>query len=321
MAKTANRPPATHERPSSFVSLLSGWVQQGIESFFATQRILVDMALRQNTSAMKSIRKELSRDEARAEAAKRPRSVLFEMAVEGTSNYIEAQRILLDLAQEENELVMKGVKERVGDSETAAAMTNLLRRSIDTFLDMQQNFLTIASRRTQGWLKGEKNHVAKDHATKERMSLAREAMNEFVASQKKFLKVVDEETHNIGEKKEHNGRKMARTDLAELGREATDSFIQAQKRLLDLAGQQVNVNTTALSRAADVRMPIRIMPLMDIANEGVKSMVDAEKALVDSIAKTRTRSGVKAGEEPVKRPVRHTRTRARKARASATTAA
>ena len=54
MAKESNGPSANHERPSSFVSLLSGWAQQGLESFFATQRILVDLAMRQNTNAMKS---------------------------------------------------------------------------------------------------------------------------------------------------------------------------------------------------------------------------------------------------------------------------
>jgi hypothetical protein len=42
MPRVSNHAPATYERPSSFVSLLSGWVQQGVESFFATQRILVD---------------------------------------------------------------------------------------------------------------------------------------------------------------------------------------------------------------------------------------------------------------------------------------
>ncbi len=35
-------------RESSFINLLSGWVQQGVENFFATQRILVDLAMRQN---------------------------------------------------------------------------------------------------------------------------------------------------------------------------------------------------------------------------------------------------------------------------------
>lgn len=287
MPRTTERPSTVAERPSSFVSLLSGWVQQGVESFFATQRILVDLAMRQNTSAMNTIRKELSRETPKAEGNTSPKNILVEMAVEGTANYIEAQRILLDLAQQENDIVLKGVHERVEDNGTVAAMTNVLRRSIDTFIEMQQNFLTIASKRTQSWL--ESSGSAKDKENSP-VSLAGEAMKEFVATQKKFLDVIAEETRKTEGKKEHTGKKIERKDLAELGREATDSFIHAQKRLLDLAGQQVNANTQAVSRALDVKMPIRLMPMMDVAGEGVKSFVDAEKALVESMLKSRNRA-------------------------------
>ena len=41
------------------------------------------------------------------------------------------------------------------------------------------------------------------------------------------------------------------------------------------------------SRALDLKSPIRLMPMADIAGEGVKSFVDAEKALVDSMVKSR----------------------------------
>ncbi len=302
MPRTAERPVATTDRPSSFVSLLSGWVQQGVESFFATQRILVDLAMRQNTSAMNSIRKELSRDAAPvAEGEYCPKNILVEMAVEGTSNYIEAQRILLDLAQKENEIVLNGVGERVADLGPAKAMTNVLRRSIDTFVEMQQNFLTIASKHTQSWLESSVN--GKDGADNSPFNLAGEAMKEFVATQKKFLDVVSEETHKTNGKKEHPVKKTA---LVELGREATDSFINAQKKLLDLAGQQMNANTQSLNRALDFKMPVRLMPMADIAGEGVRSFVDAEKALVNSMMKARNRV---REEEPVievkKRAGRH----------------
>jgi hypothetical protein len=278
MPRNATRPAATHERPSSFVSLLSGWVQQGLESFFATQRILVDLAMRQNTSAMKTIREGLSESEGKES----PMKLLTEVAVEGTANFIEAQRILLDLTQKETEIVMNGVKDRVSDYGTAVAMTNVIRRSIDTFVEMQQNFLTLASKRTQGFMK--------ENGEKEENSLvgfASDAMAELVAAQNKFLDVIAEEANSTGEKKEHT-RKSSRADIAMLGRDAADSFIEAQKRLLDLAGQQVHVNMKAASRAMEMKMPIRLLPVADIAGESVKSFVDAEKALVDSMMKSRT---------------------------------
>ncbi len=283
MVKDAKGPSATHERPSSFVSLLSGWVQQGLESFFATQRILVDLAMRQNTSAMKTIRQGISESEDKDS----PMKILTEVAVEGSANYIEAQRILLDMAQQENEIVMNGIKERVGNYDTAVAMTNVIRRSIEAFVEMQQNFLVLASKRTQGWLKSSPDD--KEEETNGLVGLANEAMEEFVAAQKKFLDVISEETEGLSNgKREHPARKANKTELVKLGREAAESFIDAQKKLLDLAGQQVNVNLQAASRALDLESPIRLLPIADIAGEGVKSFVDAEKALLDSMAKSRT---------------------------------
>ncbi len=284
MAKVSSAAPVAHGRPSSFVSLLSGWAQQGLESFCATQRILVDLVMRQNTNAIKTIREGLSESEAKDSATR----ILTELAVEGTANYIEAQRILLDLAQQEDEIVMNGIKERVSDFGTAVAMTNVIRRGIDTFVEMQHNFLVLASKHTQGWLQGaEAGKIWEGNGLVE---LAGEAMDEFVAAQTKFLDVISEET-SVAEagKKEHAGRKPDRTELAKLGRDAAHSFIDAQKKLLDLAGQQLNVNMQAATRAVDLKMPVRLLPVADIAGESVKSFVDAEHALLDSMSKSRAR--------------------------------
>jgi hypothetical protein len=313
MAKESNGPSANHERPSSFVSLLSGWVQQGLESFFATQRILVDLAMRQNTSAMKSIREGLSESEEKDTPVK----ILTEIAVEGTANLVEAQRILLDLAQQENEIVLNGVKERVGEYGTAVALTNVLRRSIDTFVEMQQNFLSLANKKTQGWLQSDGAKISVKNGN-DLVELASEAMEEFVAAQKKFLDVISEETSTDG-KKEHGGRKPGKTELAKLGREAADSFIEAQKKLLDLAGQQVNVSMETASRALDLKMPIRLLPIADIAGEGVKSFVDAEKALVESMVKARphTKAAAKPQHRVAKRPARRTKAASKAAAAEA----
>jgi len=72
-------------RESSFVSLLSGWVQQGFDNFFATQRILVDLAMRQNASAMNFVREQL------ADPAFCPVSIFTELVGEGMSNFIEGR--------------------------------------------------------------------------------------------------------------------------------------------------------------------------------------------------------------------------------------
>src|SRR5205085_9089733 len=96
----------TQPHGSSFISLMSGWMQQGVESFFATQRILLDLAMRQNASVMHLLQEKL------ADPHNSPTAILTELAGEGMTNFIEAQKVLLNLAQEQNQIVMGGVKER-----------------------------------------------------------------------------------------------------------------------------------------------------------------------------------------------------------------
>lgn len=285
-----------HARPSSIVSLLSGWVQQGMESFFATQRILVDVAMRQNASAMKSMRDSLSDPE------HSPVALLTELVVEGTANYIDAQRILLDLVQQENELLMEGVKERVGGSNPATAMVNLVRRSVDGFVDMQHEFLTMAGKHSQSWLHDLKGGKAYD---RDRLvEIAREGMENFVNAQKKFLDVIAEEaTHATSDRHEKSG-KTKTTDIAMLARESANALVEAQKKLLDVASAQMKANLKIANRGADMLAPFRL-PIAKLTGDGVKTFVDAEKAMLDSMMKKRDHKG------PVdrKKPRKMSRTR------------
>lgn len=267
---------AAQPRPSSFVSLLSGWVQQAMESFFATQRILVDVAMRQNANTMKAMREGLSDPE------HSPASLLTELAVEGTASFVEAQRILLDLAQEENELLMNGVSERMSGSNTGVAMANVVRRSVENFVAMQQEFLTIASKQSQNWLHDMKTGKPFDRTCL--MDLAKEGMENFVKTQKKLLDVIGEETARATTGKPERMPKQKRTELATLARESSDALIDAQKKLLDVAAHQMNSNLDMAKRARNVTMPFRL-PLAKITGDGVKSFIDAEKALIDSMVK------------------------------------
>src|ERR1019366_1019331 len=162
----------TQSRESSFVNLLSGWAQQGVQGFFATQRILLDLAMRQNASLMHSLRQQLTDPE------HSPTAILSEVTAEGVSNFIEGQRVLLELGQKQNEILMAGVQERVGDGPAAQAVTELLRRSVETFIHLQQEYLKIAGKQTHTWLESAK--AGKPYQTEHLVDLARESMESFV---------------------------------------------------------------------------------------------------------------------------------------------
>jgi len=302
----------THPRESSFVSLLSGWAQQGVQSLFATQRILLDLAMRQNANVMHSLRQQLS------DPHHSPTVILSEMAGEGMSNFIEGQKVLLDLAQKQNEILINGVKERMGHLPAAHAVTDLLRRSVDTFIDMQQEFLKIAGKQTHAWVESAK--TGKPFHGEHLVDLAREGMENFVKAQKQFLDVIADETAKAtgGKRADGGMKKIKKTELAELARQATQSFIDAQKKLFDVAGRQMNANVKAAGKTMDLLKPFPFLPLAELTREGVQSYVDAQKALMDVMLKHRNghKHEVKAARRG-KRPARAARKEAAAAHAVA----
>jgi len=267
----------THHE-SSFVSVLTGWAEQGVQTFFATQRMLLDLAMRQNAHIMHALRQQLS------DPHYSPTTILSEVAGEGMTNFIEGQKILLDLGKQQNEIIMNGVKERMPDWPAAQAITELMRRSVDTFILMQAEFLKIAGKQTHTWVEAAKS--GKTYQPEQLMDLAREGMENFIKSQKQFLDVIADETAKATSGKHTNGmRKGKKAELAEIAREATESFIDAQKKWVDLAGKQMNTNVKTAGRALEILRPFPFLPLAELTREGVKSYVDAQKALMDMMVK------------------------------------
>ena len=296
----------THSRESSFVSLLTGWAQQGVQSFFATQRILLDLAMRQNANVMHSVRQQLS------DPHHSPSAILGEVAAEGVTNFIEGQKVLLELGKQQNEILITGVQENVGDWPAAHAITDLLRRSVETFVHMQQEFLKIAGKQTHTWLEAAK--AGKPYESEHVMELAREGMENFIKAQKKFMDAIADETAKATGGKHTNGaRKVKKTELSALARQAAQSFIEAQRKLVDLAGQQMNANVKTAGKALELVKPFPFVPLTDLTREGVKSYVDAQRALMEVMVKPTVEH------KRTERPARRT-SRARKHKAAAAVA-
>lgn len=285
--------------PSTFLSLLTGWVEQGVESFFATQRVLVDVAMRQNAALTKTLREGI------ADAEHSPAAILTDLAIEGTSSFAEAQKILLNLAHQQNAIIMNSAKDRVAGLTPAAAVADLVQRSLDTLIKMQQEFLATTSKQTINWLEAVK--AGKGYQNTHLVELAREGMETFVQSQKKFLDVVAEETSKIMSGKHgHIAKPVKAAELSKLADEATNSFIEAQKKLLDVMGKQVNVNLRAATRTMDLVSPARFLPVANVTGEGVKDFVSAEKALIESMVKRGKELYVERTAKPhMNRPVRY----------------
>lgn len=298
----ATRHDPIHSEAPSIVSTLSGWAQQGVRTFFATQRILLDLAVRQNANVMHVVRQQLT------DPHHSPTAILGEIASEGVENFIAGQKVLLELGKQQNEILLDGVKERIGECPRRQAAVDLLRRSVDTFIHMQEEFLKIAGKQTHAWMEVAK--AGKPYQPEHLVDLARDSMDNFVKTQKQFLDIVAEETtHATSGKRADGGKKIKKTELPEIARKATESFIDAQKKLVDVAGQQMNANVKAGAKTMDLMQPLPFLPLGELTREAVKSYVEAQKALIETIAKPN-------GHVPTAKTARHVKRRARNTKRS-----
>ena len=268
----------TDSKESSTISVLSGWAQQGVQTLFATQRILIDLAMRQNASIMHAVRQQLS------DPHHSPAALLSEMAETGMENFFEGQKVLLELGKQQNEILMNGVKERVGDCPRRRAVIDVFRRTVDTFISMQEEYLKIASKQSHTWLESAKD--GKPYQPEHVIELARETMENFVKTQKRFLDVIGEEAEKATSNKASVPSKAKKTEFTALARQATDSLLEAQKKLVDVAGEQMNSNMQTAEKAMKLVRPFPFPPLNELTREVVKSYVDAQKALMEVVVKT-----------------------------------
>lgn len=259
--------------------------------------------MRQNANIMHTVREQLT------DPNHSPTAILSEVAGEGVNNFIEGQKILLDLGKKQNELLINGVKERIGDQPAAHALTDLLGRSVETFIHMQEEFLKIAGKQAHTWVEAAK--AGRPYESEHLVGLAREGMENFVKAQKQFLDVIAEETTKATGGKKTEFKKAKHGELSDLARQATESLIEAQKKLVDVAGKQLNANVKTAGKSLELLKPFPFVPLAELTREGVKSYVDAQKAVMDTMVKP-----VSVHKHPGK-PVHHAKkSRSRKAAAA-----
>ncbi len=224
-----------------------------------------------------------------------PLKILSDLAVEGSASLVEAQRTLLSLAQQENDILLNGLKEQIGGFIPGVATTELVRRSLDTLLGMQQELLTNTSKQTLHWLETEK--AGKADSSAHLADFVREAVETFTRAQKKLLEAIAEEAAKASDGKQPAGKSETRTDVAHLAREAGSAFVEAQKRLLDVMGQQMNVNLDATTQAVKLMSTSRLMPVANLTSDGVKSFLDAETSILGSLVTPRKKAVSRAKQQ------------------------
>ncbi len=248
-AAIKTKPSSSHSREPSRASSLSAWAQQGVQGLLATPRNLLDLAIRQNTNVMHFLRQQLSNPH------HSPRAVLTEMAGESMTNFLEAQKLLLDLSKQQNEILMTAVKERIGEGPEGHAAADLLRRSVDTFIRMQEEYLKIAGKQTHIWVEAARTGKPLPGRTP-LIGLAREGMENYAKAQRQFLVVIAEEAAKATGSKRTAIKKIKKTELSKLARQAAELFIRTQEKMVEVAAKQMNTNVKTAGKTLQFLRPL-----------------------------------------------------------------
>jgi hypothetical protein len=177
------------------------------------------------------------------------------MAGESMTNFIQAQKVLLDLSKQQNEILMTAVKERIGRGPEGRATADLLRRSVDTFIHMQEEYLKIAGKQTHIWVEAARTGKALPGRAP-LVGLAREGMENFARAQKQFLDVIAEETAKVTGGKYTAIKKIKKTELSKLARQAAELFIKTQEKIVEVAGKQMNANVKTAGKTLELLRPL-----------------------------------------------------------------
>ena len=254
---------------------LMGWARQGIESFVAAQKIVLDLAAQENALFFGMVRENLGKP------GFRPGATLAGLTDKGVKNVTTAGKILLDLAAGETALVVEGMKEGLRLPVAAGAAAEVLRHRMDTLVGMQKHLLDAAAEEThavtesyregQGLMAGAK--VAE---------LARRGIEAFVESEKKFLDLTAHEVSAATNGSKPTAKPRERMEvLTKLARESAEKYIDAQKGLLELAIEELEtVGKATGERKVAIRKPLQ-QYWGELTEKSVKNLVAAEKSLLD----------------------------------------
>lgn len=273
-------------RPSFFSapSWVSTWVRQGVETFVAAQKILLDLTAQQNALAIGVIRERMKMPEIH------PGDALAGMASQGITGLTGAGKILLDFAAGETELLVDGIKELLRLGPMAGTVAEVVRHRAETLIEMHMKLLDAVAKQTQAMMESYQDGrglMARSNGAE----LAREAMEAFVQTEKKYLNLVSEAVTAAtdGEKAPRRAAKDRTKLLTQLAHESVEKYIETQKKLLDLAVEQIGANAQiAKEQAAAIRAAAEEEPrtsFAEVTQKGVKNLISAEKSLLDLAAK------------------------------------
>jgi hypothetical protein len=177
--------------------------------------------------------------------------VLFAETVrQGVDNYVATQKTLLDIAVQQNALLVNAMKQGFSMA-VSPLVADLAARGTQTFLQSQRAMLDMAAQQNKLGLDLLKNMAGANRPfVSEMADMMERGTRTFVDAQKRLLEFAEQQAGN-----QNPGQSLPNpmTQIYELSRQGLESFVEAQKRFLDMVSQQATSATDRWKERAEAR--------------------------------------------------------------------
>jgi hypothetical protein len=177
--------------------------------------------------------------------------ILFAETVrQGVDNYVATQKTLLDIAVQQNALLVNAMKQGFGMA-VSPVIADLAGRGTQAFLQSQRAMLDLAAHQNKLGMDLLRNMAGVNRPfVGEMADMMERGTQTFVDAQKRLLEFAEQQARN-----QDPGQPVANpmTQIYELSRQGLESFVEAQKRFLDMISQQAASATDRWKERAEAR--------------------------------------------------------------------
>jgi len=195
---------------------------------------------------------------------------------QATEGFIATQKILLDLAAQQNALALTIVRERLGlfSPRLSKTATKLVGQGAHNLFSAQQALLDLLSRQNAIVADGLKPGIAGTPA-EGLADVIHRGLDNFITTQKEFWRILEEETEGaVKDLGEGNGFKLSR--VPELAREELRNLVESQKKFLSIVEEEL----LARKKRTGERMEGGV-DVFEMTKESVDAFVEAQQQLLD----------------------------------------
>jgi hypothetical protein len=220
---------------------------------------------------------------ARAKKATRaapPASLLVGWARDCMRSFMAAQ-ILLDLAAQENALLLGMAREQFGKKgfRPGATLVGMADVGVKNFTAAGKTLLDLAAGETALVVEGMKEWLRLPTSAGVMADLVQHRVGTLIGLQKQLLEAAAKQTHTAVESFREGEGLQAGARVA-VARQGMEDFVGSEKKFLELAAQEVSAATKGNKRR--VKAPReRMKVLAELAQQGAEKYMGAQKKLLD----------------------------------------